>query len=128
MFWTKNKKKCIAFQTPVLQYLTIKESYRFSFLSYSYGTNCLVTGAEKERSPTGTRTQGLSLTVRLPLSYRATRRPVTFSPCLIRFVPEYARNHANRRDSLFHDAARSQSTFTKSDNLCYCQSIITTIN
>ena len=29
----------------------------------------------------------------LPLSYQATCRPVTFFPCLIRFVPESARNH-----------------------------------
>ena len=61
-----------------------------------------VTGAEKERGPTGTRTQGLSLTVRA-LYHWATEpldRPVTFSPCLIRFVPESARNHAGTDETV----------------------------
>ena len=49
----------------------------------------------KNRGPTGTRTQGLSLTVRAlcQLSYRATWSSFDISPCLIRFVPESARNN-----------------------------------
>ena len=46
----------------------------------------------KTRGTTGTRTQGLSLSVR-QLSYWANGRPLIFSPCLIRFVPESARNN-----------------------------------
>ena len=55
------------------------------------------------RGPTGTRTQGLSLPVR-QLSYLANGRPLIFSPCLIRFVPESARNNGGTTKHALFDA------------------------
>ena len=57
----------------------------------------------KNRGPTGTRTQGLSLSVR-QLSYWANGRPLIFSPCLIRFVPESARNNGGTTKHALFDA------------------------
>ena len=78
-----------------------------------------VTGAEKERGPTGTRTQGLSLTVRA-LYHWATEpldRPVTFSPCLIRFVPESARIHAGTVETVPLLLAARARTHTEPPNV-----------
>ena len=70
-----------------------------------------VTGEENAHGPTGTQTQDLSQTVRAlwPLSYQATRSTMTISRCLIRFVPESARNHAGTDETVLF-AARSPST------------------
>ena len=57
----------------------------------------------KNRGPTGTRTQGLSLPVR-QLSCLANGRTLTFSLCLIRFVPESARNNGGTTRHAHFDA------------------------
>ena len=51
----------------------------------------------------------------LPLSYRITCRPVTFLPCLIKFVPKAARNHAGTNETVYFRlllAAKAQTLFT----------------
>ena len=60
----------------------------------------------KNHGPTGTRTQGLSLTVRAlcQLSYRATWSSFDIFPCLIRFVPESARNNGGTTKHALFDA------------------------
>ena len=60
----------------------------------------------KNRSPTGTRTQGLSLTVRAlcQLSTEPLGRPSASSPCLIGFVPESARNNGGTTRHALFDA------------------------
>ena len=59
-----------------------------------------VTGKEKERSRTGTRTQGPLLTMRAPLSYRATWSARYNSPYFNRFVPESAQNHGGNNETV----------------------------
>ena len=60
----------------------------------------------KNRGPTGTRTQGLWLTMRAlcQLSYRATWSSFDISPCLYRFVPESARNNGGTTRHALFDA------------------------
>ena len=60
----------------------------------------------KNRGSTGTRTQGLSLTVRAlcQMSYRATSSSFDISPCLIRFVPKSARNNGGTTRHALFDA------------------------
>ena len=63
-----------------------------------------VSQRRKNHGPTGTRTQGLSLTVRAlcQLGLGPLGRPLAFPPCLIRFVPESSRNNGGTtRHGLF---------------------------
>ena len=60
-------------------------SFPVTFKCQNRGKNRGPTGT-RTRGPTGTRTQSLSLSVR-QLSCWANGRPLTFSPCLIRFSP-----------------------------------------
>ena len=73
---------------PAYRASTFQLSYRATWSSFDI--KCHRGG--KNRGPTRTRTQGLSLTSRLP-----------FSPCLIRFVPESSRNNGgSTRHAHFH--------------------------
>ena len=70
-------------------------------------------GVKEERSPTGSLA---NLANTLPLSYRVTRL-VTFPPCLIRFVPESARNHVGTDEPVSLLLAARARTLTDPQNV-----------
>ena len=74
---------------------------------------------EKNRGPTGIRTQGLSLTVRAlcQLIYRATWLSFDISSCLIRFVPESARNNGGTTRRALFDACGPSREHTLSNQM-----------
>ena len=76
-----------------------------------------VTGKEKEHGRTRTRTQGPSLTVRAPLSYRTTWSARYNSPCFNRFVPESAQNHGGNNETVSLLLAAGAWTHTEPPNV-----------
>ena len=96
--WVPNKKNPIA--ADIIVFWIIWDGFLFYI---DNGILCVCHRGGKNRGPTRTRTQGLSLSVRR-LSYWANGRSLIFSPCLNKFVPESARNNGGTTRHAHYDA------------------------
>ena len=99
------------------------DSYGYFMLKlhtvYIIYTRVVSQGRKKAHGPTVTRTQDPSQPCEHP-DHRATEphgRPATISPCLIRFVPESARNHAGTDETIPLPLAAQARTHTEPPNV-----------